>query len=321
MTSTSHILWDDARRPHATKPAPLYSGPCYLCGETSPTGTAIARKDALGPGFTDHDQAKRRDATHVCVPCVWLLGGKPPDTFRLWSVVYRTDRIAAPSNPKATYDHGPHTHCTSKSDVSEIVDVLLSPPDGPWICGVADSGQIHILPWSTINRGREWSVLYERVRVDSDSNTFARVLYHVTSLLAAGFIREDVETLAPHPSKLAKYGLEVWRQHARPLEQWRRSGLLALAIALTRKESYADVRDRCAHIIRYEVESNRSRAGDDGERDDRKDQASRLVAARESGAGGCVQPGGGLEPARIEHGAKAPDRDAARRQRQGALPL
>lgn len=246
----AQLLWNDAGGPLPKKTGEPHAGPCYLCGEPSPTGRAVRVRDALGPGFTDHDQARRRDSVHVCIPCVWLLGGKPPDTFRLWSVVYRADRPAAPSNAKAVYPHGPHTHCTSKSDVSEIVDVLLDPPDAPWVCSIADSGQIHILPWSPINRGSEWTVMYERVRIDSDSRQFAEVLFHVAALLAAGFIREDVETLDPHPSKLAKYGQDVWATHARPLQQWRRSGLLALAVALTRKDSYDQLRDRCAQKVR-----------------------------------------------------------------------
>lgn len=319
--SVSHTLWLDAGQPRIAKATQDYRGPCYLCGEESPTGTGVRTKDALGPGFTDHDKCARVDASHVCVPCVWMISGKPPETFRLWSVVYRADRLAAPSNPKATLEHGPHTHCTSKSDITEIVDVLLSPPDAPWLCALAESGQIHILPWSTINRGRHWTVLYERVRIDSDSETFAEVLYHASALLAAGFIREDVESLDPHPSKLVKHGIEVWRRHARPLEQWRRSGLLALAIALTRKDTYAAVRDRCAQLIGAEGESGGSRARDDGERDDGQDQAGRLVAAREDGARRGVQPGGGLEPARERDGAQAPDRDPPGRHRQGSLAL
>ena len=318
------LLWSDAGRPTPAKRGEPYDGPCYLCGEPSPTGTAVRVRDALGPSFTDHDQAADRRQTHVCVPCVWLLGGKPPDTFRLWSVVYRADRLAAPSNPKATYPHGPHTHCTSKSDVSEIVDVLLDPPSAPWVCSVADSGQIHILPWSRVNLGDEWEVLFERQRICSDSRTFAGVLYHASALLAAGYIREDVETLDPHPSKLVKHGRAVWATHARPLQQWRRSGLLALAIALTRKESYADLRDRCAAIVGADStapDGDRAGARDDGIGDDGKDQAGRLVAAREVGIGRGVLAGRGLVAAGIDDGAQAPNRDAARGLHQGALAL
>ena len=319
--TVSRLLWADAGSPAPTKRTEATTAPCYLCGE--PCGQGVARRDALGPGFTDHDRAARRESGHVCAACVWLLGGKPPDTFRLWSVVYREDRPAAPSNPKATYPHGPHTHCTSKSDVSEIVDVLLDPPASTWVCAVADSGQIHILPWSTINVGDVWSVLYERQRVDSDSETFATVLYHVTSLLAAGYIREDIETLDPHPSKLVKHGSAVWAEHARPLKQWCRSGLLALALSLTRKESYGATRDRCAAKLGLRAADTSDRSGPrhDGERDDGADPAGGLVAARESGAGSGVQSCSELERARVEHGTQAPDRDAARRERQGSLGL
>jgi len=322
VRAPSRLLWLDAgspAHPRATNRAAL----CCLCAAES--ARAAPRKDVFGPGFTDYDKLSAPGAQHVCEACIWALGGKPPDTLRLWSIVYRADRRGAPSNAKAIYPHGAHTHLTSKSDVAEIVDVLLSPPDAPWVCCVAESGQIHLLPFARVNHGSElWTVRYEREDVSSSSLTFARVLYHGSALLAAGFIREDIETLEPHPSKLVKHGVAVWREHAGPLKQWRRSALLALAVALTRKDTYGQLRDRCAAILGEERRGpvgpcTRAGARDDGERDDGADRPDGLVAAGE-----VVDPGGGGESAdvgrrRADDGREARDRHALEGERQGRL--
>ncbi len=317
------LLWIDAGKPLPTKASWQCDARCYLCGEVSPTGTGVRVRDALGPGFTDHDQARCPSSGHVCVPCVYILGGKPPDTFRLWSVVYREDRLAAPSNPKATYPHGPHTHCTSKADVSEIVDILIDPPEGQWLCAVADSGQIHILPWSVVNAGSDaWTVRFERLAITSTPAEFAGVIYHVCALLAAGYIRDDIETLKPHPSKIVKYGIDIWRAHASPLEQWRRSGLRALAIALTRKETYAATRDRAEAVMERRATGDHRHAigaRDDGLGDDGKDQSDGLVAAREERSLRRRTEGGDLGRTGHDDGAQAPGRDASRGVEQGDL--
>lgn len=321
LARVSHLLWQDAGSPEPRKrvsPTGPGGARCYLCASYIDRG--VHRTDAFGPGFTDHDRAQSPTSHWVCCACVWLMGEKPPNTFRLWSVVYREDRPAAASTAKAVYPHGPHTHCTSKADVSEIVDVLFDPPDSPWVCSIADSGQIHILPWCRVNVGDAWTVRYEREDITATSDEFAHVLYHASALLAAGYIRDDIETLDPHPSKLVRHGIDIWRVHASPLKQWRRSGLLRLALSLTRKETYGATRDRTrARLDRRPAisDSARSSARNDGERDDGEDQPDRLVAAREGGVEVVERTREDVGRARVSDGGEAPDRDAAR----GQLPL
>lgn len=318
----SRVLWHDAGCPGVSKASAPSELPCYLCGGRDVPGVRL--RDALGPNFTDHDKATCPASDHVCVACVWLLGGKPPDTFRLWSVVYREDREARPSNPKATYHHGPHTHCTSKSDISEILEVLLEPPDAPWICTVAESGQIHLLPFARVNYGREeWCVRYEREDVISTPEAFASVLHHVTSLLSAGYIRDDLVALDPHPSKLAKYGLETWRRHAEPLRKWRRSPLMALAVALTRKETYEHTRDRTAWASAYgrraEPDCHPACLVDDGISDDRAHQPDGLVAKSEGRAEDRDSASPQLGRGGVHHGGQARNPDSAHGFIQGDL--
>jgi len=215
--------------------------PCALCG--APSGSAVRAKDAFGPGFTDHDKLDRPSSEHVCVPCVWAIGSKPPYSFRLWAVLWREDWTAPPGNEKAAYPHGPRTLCTSKADMAPVIDTLLNPPSCMWVLSVPDSGQIHTLPFARVNNGAgPWTIRYEREDVSATPAQFAEVIYHATSLLCLGFIREDVFTLAPHPSKLVKHGIAAWREHAEPLRKWRRSALLGLAVNITKRDDYEAIK-------------------------------------------------------------------------------
>lgn len=187
--------------------------------------------------YTDEDIAKARWSDHVCIPCSWAMTGKPPDTLRLWSIVYREDRALAQTNPKPA--RMPPACLTSKADTRPIVETLLHPPaDGsPWFVAVAESGQIHVAPFAPVNRRADaWGMRFERREIRSTPVEFATVLWHVAGLLCAGFARGDVQSLEPHPSKLARHGAETWRQHADPLRRYIDGGLLALAIFLCTKD-------------------------------------------------------------------------------------
>ena len=274
MTAASAILHADAGSLGISKATVPCDTDCAFCGAKITEG--VRAKDAFGPGFTDWDKLARPGSAFVCVPCVWLMGGQPPNTFRLWSILYREDWTAPPSNPKAAYPHGPKTWCTSKGDMSRVIETLLDPPECPWIVSIADSGQIHTVPFATVNNGRDgWVIRYEREDVASHPREFATVLHHAVSLLAGGFIREDLATLAPHPSKLVKHGVDLWRRHAEPLKPYRRSPLLALAIIMCKKDEYDNIR-------RISGNACKGLALDaDEQREHRQDQPDGLVAPSE----------------------------------------
>lgn len=315
-------IWRDAGEPEMPKCTEELNEydrrQCALCGDYAVfTRKAAPLRDALGAGFTDWDKLSAPHSDIVCQACVFAMGSKPPETFRLWSVLWREDwPEAPPSNEKFAYQKGPHTCVTTKADMGPVVETLLFPPrDGMrWSCSIADSGQIHTLPFATVNWGdAPWTVRFEREDVRSTSEDFAEILYHAMSLLCAGFIREDVLSLEPHPSKLVKHGIDVWRSHAEPLRRWRRSAHLALAVTLAKREEYEHVRARA------DAARARPCSRGDEQRIDGQNIADGLVAESEVGAGG----GSG---SRQELGAggqcdvqQAPNRDAA--QRYGQLSL
>jgi hypothetical protein len=83
--------------------------------------------------------------------------------------------------------------------------------------------------------------------------------------------------LNPHPSKLVKYGISLWREHAEPLEKYKKSPLLQMAMAFMKKETLDDVR-RAADYARAGFGH-----GLHGQRHYRQDISDELVAASEGG--------------------------------------
>jgi hypothetical protein len=285
-----------------------------MCGQIAPEG-GVPAKSAFGPSFTDRDRLAIPTAEEVCKPCVWVMGSSPPDTLRMWSVMYRADKIAPPSNPKGKVAVGPRTQMASKADMTAIVDLLLDPPDCEYVVSIADSGQLHTAPFARVNSGRHWTVRLEREDVASTPEEFAEVLWHVTSLSLLGYVRGDIESLQPHPGKLAKYGLKEWMCHAEPLRRWRCSALLSLALIVFNKENVSEINERAG---RHRAPRARDAfgSGDDAQRPDGQHQPDALVAESTIGAvgGGCaVEPVG---PDGDRDGAEAGDPKPQQREFQ-----
>ena len=209
-------------------------GVCAWCGEHMDLGAALA--DVVDRAtFNNWDKLRAPDAGYVCAACTWCTTGRPPEALRFFSVLYREDAPCGPSSPAAPagWLGSGRVAFLDRRDLSAIRSALLFPPSGPWACGVAKSGKIHVLPFAPVNGGGPaWSVRFERVTVRSSGPAFAAVVGAVAELLAAGYYKSEIASGEPHPSRLAKLGLATWRaadHHLRPL---RGSPLLELALFL-----------------------------------------------------------------------------------------
>ena len=163
------------------KPGPgaLGFGFCNLCGQFGPLDHQACK--VYGPNFTDQDQLKRPDAESMCDPCVRTLAGTPPNTLRMWSVVYRQDRSPGQSNPKARFDFGQNVQLTTKGDTLGIVDLLVDPPHCDWCVSITTSGQIHHVPFATMRHVR-----FERTTLTIQPLWFAETLLFAAELYRLG---------------------------------------------------------------------------------------------------------------------------------------
>lgn len=228
------VLWDDAGRPTIpdTDPTP---GVCCICGTPS-THTAPA-KVGLGTGFSDYAILRRPDSERVCPACVWIMRGKPPATWRLWTVVWRQGWQAPESAGPA---HGPATLLTNRGNVKPVLDLLLNPPDRPWAVSVAMSGQRHILPAAETCPPGTWAPYLEGVRVTGTPDLFRGLWGHLRALRAAGFTADEITTGVIGSQRITVDALTVWRQHYPHVTAHRTAPITALALWTITKETMHD---------------------------------------------------------------------------------
>jgi hypothetical protein len=310
MATASQAIYRALQPADGKRSTHTASGPCALCGGVWSEYVRFA--DAFGPSFTDYDRLVSPTSPWLCVPCSWSLGSKPPETFRLWSVVYRADRPAAPSNPKA-FLQSPALHLTAKNDVREIVDVLTAPPDCEWAVAVASSGQKHTLPFAPLNVGAgPWQVQFEGHRIACAPDRFAHLLYHATELTIAGHNRDEIASGILSVSATVRAGVAFTQHHYTPLRPLAGSALLELVcFLLTPKEHLHDHRERAAGRCGIDGNWDRVHAGDDGQRVDRPHPPDGLVGASPDGTGaqrGVIeQPTGDGDAVREAHPRTDPD--------------
>lgn len=231
--NAARLLWIAAGCPDPRKPVRVVSGVCYWCGGRAARGCRT--RDVLGSSFTDHDAATAPASSWLCEPCTWAMTGRPPDTLRLWSVLYREDRASPPSHRKAP-PLGARIHLHNKADLSAFDAALRDPPVGPWVCAIADSGQLHVVPFAAVNEGRAgWRVRFERLDVVATPAAYARLADAMATLYAAGFAKEEIARGAPAPHKLRGDGAARWRTAEVTLAAQRGSPLFDLSLFLLRK--------------------------------------------------------------------------------------
>lgn len=244
------MVWRSARKPSPRR-STNYIGEsrCAICGgwdcQCLPLETACPKAS-----FSGHQDMQWLESEAVCRACAWSMEGRPPNTLRMWSILYREDIEAAPSNPSAP-DCGPLVHLENKRNLDAMAQALLDPPKGPWCLSIADSGKIHILPYTPMNTGedrRRWIVRIERENVHGTSDGFGRIMHHMSILVGAEFFKSHILSRDPPPSELVRKGINTWRENIVCLPVFGGTPLERLALMIIRKDNANEWRKRTAYF-------------------------------------------------------------------------
>lgn len=306
----ARILWNAAGRPDPGKPRTSYSGPCYLCGYSCDR-EGIPTKHSIPDTFTDQHRAASVESPCVCVPCGWSIAGQPPNTLRLWSWAWREDGSLQTTAEKCLW-RWPGVHACNKADASVLVQLLLAPPEGRWFASVAESGQLHVVPFARVNVGADrWTVAYDRETVTSTPRQLAELLWHVCKLMEAGFFWGEILSGEPASSRLIEAGIDPWRRHDSHVRRHRGGPLLRLLRTCMKGEQWGEYLGYAiAALGRREDDAHRHHADERGpdEHRARDHQPDEVVDAPAHGARGgslvgAVVPRDGLEARREAAGA------------------
>src|SRR5690606_27614113 len=119
----------------------------------------------------------------------------------------------------------------NRADPAPITAILADPPEGEWLVTVAVSGQKHVLPYGTVNRGRgRWTVRQVTLNATATPTQWRDVHAHALALRRMGVSGDDILTGHPPASVKTRAALDQWRTHATPLTPYQQSPLLELAL-------------------------------------------------------------------------------------------
>lgn len=163
------------------------SGMCYLCGGVLTRGAPVARW--MGSNFTDQNRARNPSGTHVCEACCYIASRVSPVLGR-----------EAKEGKKFGGCFRNYSHCAdergylnaSKGEKPAIRSFLERDHEGVWFAAIADSGQKHVLPFTTLNGpGRCGVVLFEEMPVEVPDSL--KLVEAMATLLTAGATKDEIE--------------------------------------------------------------------------------------------------------------------------------
>jgi hypothetical protein len=314
------LIYEAVGRPDPRRDTHSATGRCYWCAAPI-DARACKVDDVITDSFTDQDQALVRTSPWLCVACTWAMTGRPPDTLRLWSIAYRDAAAPWPSNhPSCTLPSGA-VHAQNKADPSAFRALLREPPVGRWVCSIADSGQIHTLPFAPVNVGSgRFGVRFERTTITTTAAEYGELDAAIHRLMRAGFTKTDI-TDEPPPHRLVECGAELWMTERRRLAPWLRSSLLELVLFLARKEprdpatAYPTI-DPAQRPTKGSSARRRPRTSDDAERAPGIDQPAQVVGPIEERARRGSEAGEQLRLDGLDDGAQARHRRPDRKNRE-----
>lgn len=230
MTAAQTLIWHTAGQPGVDgakgkllKPEP---GVCAITGEHSEI-TADAKR-ALGENFTDHS-LWATPSGRVGPAALWCCSGKGKLSPRTWTWICAPGEELPPSHEKAPY-RAAGLCLTNRANTRPVIDMLLTPPAGEWVCAVAVSGQKHVLPYAATNHGSgAWTVRMEDTTITATPETWGLVLGHVLALRRLGVPADAIKAGEPQYIK-TRDQLATWKHHADLLAPYAGAPITDLAL-------------------------------------------------------------------------------------------
>lgn len=244
MKTTTQFLWHDCLNmpdypppANAKKPAepPAADGHCWLCGGS--LGTAPwPLKQAFADTFTDFASAQRSESQHVCCACV--------ATSKSEAYGQMAAQRGMPSHFPAKEGKGLRQlnwlYCShvannagfyAQPDRPGWRELLLSPPEPPFVMAMAVNGKKHVVFRAAINHSRAlFTVQADETRIVVNRAEFVELLDIVERGYDLGFSKASMLTGDYNQAACIKAGIAPWRELEAQLVPWRKlqNGLLFL---------------------------------------------------------------------------------------------
>ncbi len=200
-------------------PAPEGSlkGKCWLCG--CQTDKGHLKHKIILPTFTDSDLAKATWSNIVCEHCAHVLSYRE---LRNYSIYADLNGLKHPSR-------------------LQIRDMLLNPPEPPFLLCAAESGQRHLSFKAVVNQSKtKFAVRMDNFNVIVEPNRFRQLLEPI-ELLYKVFTKDEIGSGDYKSHKIKEFGLERWEKTENQIKPIRKSSLFQLALFVARREEENEV--------------------------------------------------------------------------------
>jgi len=192
---------------------------CYVCGlpDDKP---GWDRRTMLGDTWTNGHKVKAPESVMICQACAATLRGES------WAVyAERRADLGLKAKHPISWKSYPHaiwtgTHLIPRGEAWR--DLLLNPPEPPFLFAIPTSAQKHILFLAAVATSRDrYPVQVEEDTVWVDREAFAQCLAAAEVLLLLGFSRDQVETGRYHQESIRRAGLRAFRDAEAAFAPWR----------------------------------------------------------------------------------------------------
>lgn len=220
---------------------------CWLCG--GPThGKGWPLKDGIPPTFTDFNQAKAPWSLTACGACVAMSSSAAYGQYAEREGKPLTFPVKEGKKPRALnwlyFSHVVSPTEYHQPDRKQWRDLLLEPPEPPFLMAMAVNGKKHVIFRGMANNSRDQYVVQaDEERIHVDRAQFAEMLAQFEEAYNAGFSKDSLLTGQYNQAAIMSAGLSVWRRVEEQMSYWRQHhpGLLQLAHFVGQKKDSENI--------------------------------------------------------------------------------
>ena len=185
---------------------------CWLCGGDT-EGLGMPVKKGIKDTFTDQDLARNITSNSLCRGCAFCLGQRP---LRNYSILATRDRLYHPSRLK-------------------LRNVLLNPPEPPFLLAIAVSGQKHLSFKAHIVYGCDlFPILLEEMLIFINPQELTAILEPIETLYTE-FSKVEIESGDYSQGRIKKFGPKRWQETESQISPRRGCRLFKLAVFIAQK--------------------------------------------------------------------------------------
>jgi len=208
---------------------------CWLCGGDT-QGQGWDMKKAMGNAFTDHNIAKASHSRTVCCSCAALT------SKQAWVMAcekHGHDPYFPVKEGKkpflANWMFSSHVFTAKdwlRPDRSGIRELLLNPPEPPFVMTIAEVGKKHVIFRAPVNHStRVFTVQLDENSIVIDATLFKPLLADFEAAYTLGLSKQSLLTGQYNTAQCMKAGVNVWRDIETVIARYRRQypGMLRIA--------------------------------------------------------------------------------------------